>query len=93
MNLKKSALTVLWLICFSGFVVQVETTAALAARIVFWGLLSVHAMEWVAFRELLQGSANGVMGNLTGTLLFGIVHIHEVRAEVEGQARLEEQSD
>ena len=83
MDPKKAALIVLWLVCFAGFFVQVETTYALVARFAFWGLLIIHAMQWLAFRELLKGSPNSVLGNLTGTLLFGIVHIHEVRAEVE----------
>ncbi len=86
MDRKKAALIVLWLVCFAGFFVQVETTYALVARFAFWGLLIIHAMQWLAFRELLKGSSSSALGNLTGTLLFGIVHIHEVRAEIEGRS-------
>jgi len=84
---KKAALVVVWLACFACFVVPVVTPTVplwvTAGQYLFWGLLIIHAMEWLAFRELLQGSSNGMLGNLAGTLLFGIVHINEVRAEAE----------
>ena len=86
MDPKKAALIVLWLVCFAGFFVQVETTYALVARFAFWALLIIHGMQWLAFREILKGSSNSVLGNLTGTLLFGIVHIREVRADIEGRS-------
>jgi uncharacterized protein YhhL (DUF1145 family) len=83
---KKAALAVLWLVCLAGFFVQKETTTAFVGRGLFVALLVIHSMQWLAFRELMKGSANGTLGNLTGTLLFGILHIQEVRAEVEGKS-------
>ena len=59
------------------------TTTATVAEIVFWSLIGIHLLQWLAFRELLSGSRNGALGDLVGTLLFGIVHIHEVRATAE----------
>jgi len=85
-NPKKALLIVLWLICVACFFVPQENLYLLAGRIVFFGMLIIHAIEWLAFRELLKGSANGAIGNLSGTLLFGILHIQEVRAEVEGRS-------
>jgi uncharacterized protein YhhL (DUF1145 family) len=85
LTLPKAALALLWLVCIAGFFVQIQTTAALVGRIAFWSLLGIHLIEFLAFRELMRGSANGFFGNFTGTLLFGMLHIQEVRAEVEEQ--------
>ena len=85
MDWKKAALLALWLACFACFFVGYGTLWAQAGQYLFWGLLIIHTIEWLAFRELLQGSSNGMFGNLAGTLLFGILHINDVRAEVEGK--------
>ena len=86
MTAPKAALVIFWLVAFACFFVRHETTVALVGRIAFWSMLAIHLIEFVAFRELMRGSANGLFGNLTGTLLFGMFHIQEVRAEVEGKA-------
>ena len=82
MDPKKACLAVLWLACTACFFVEEESLWKLAGQIVFCGMLIIHALEWLAFRDLFKGSASGALGNLTGTLLFGILHIQDVRAEV-----------
>ena len=86
MTLPKALVAAVWLVTFACFFVQHQTTLALIGRIVFWSLLGIHLIEFLAFRELMRGSKNGLFGNFTGTLLFGMLHIQEVRAEVEGKA-------
>lgn len=84
--LKKAALVLLWLAALAGFFVQIQTTAALVARGIFVGLVVIRSIQWLAFRNLLEGSPNGTIGDLTGTFLFGMLHVQEVRAEVEAKS-------
>ena len=83
MDLKKAGYLVLWLACAAGFTLKRGTTIATVAEIAFWGLVGIHLLQWLAFRDLMKGSRNGAVGDLIGTLLFGLVHVHEVRAELE----------
>lgn len=86
MDIKKAALLALWVACAACFFIHNETLLVLSGRVIFIGLAVIHGIEWLAFRDLLKESEYGQLGNLAGTLLFGLLHIQEVRAEVEGRA-------
>lgn len=87
MDIKKAALIILWLASVACFFIHDETLVVLSGRVVFIGLTLIHAIEWLAFRDLFKGSKNGALGNFAGTILFGILHIQDVRAEVEDRAQ------
>ena len=67
MTLPKAALVLVWLFCVGCFFVNTDTTLALVGRITFWGMLGIHLIEFLAFRTLMQGSANGLVGNFAST--------------------------
>jgi uncharacterized protein YhhL (DUF1145 family) len=86
-DLKKAALLVVWLASAACFFIQIESVLVTAGQVLFGSLVTIHAIEWLAFRDLFKGSKNGALDNFSGTILFGFLHIQDVRAEVEGHAQ------
>jgi len=79
MSAPKVVLLIVWLLCIVSFFLPADFTSASLGRAVFWLMGIAHVIECIAFRKVLE-SAPGTLGhNLVQTLIFGVLHIREVR--------------
>ena len=78
--LGKVAVLAIWLWGLASFVSPASVPAPEIGRMVFLGLLAVHAGEAFAFAKTLLSEAGGSLGGHVGQLLvFGYLHVMGVR--------------
>ena len=82
MSAGKLAVLVIWLLCGAAFFVG-DSTLATVGRWVFWILVAAHVVECAVFLPVLRKAPGSLGGNLFQTLVFGILHVQEVREAVE----------
>lgn len=80
MSTSKTVVAVVWVLLFSCFFVATGSTVSLVGRVVFWLMAATHVVECAAFLQMLRRAPGSLSGHLLHTLLFGVLHIQEVRA-------------
>jgi uncharacterized protein YhhL (DUF1145 family) len=80
MSIAKTVVAVVWLLCFSCFFIAPSSTLSFVGRIGFWVLVVTHAVECAAFLPTLRSAPGPLAGHLVRTLLFGFLHVRDVRA-------------
>lgn len=79
MNAGKSLVAVVWILCISSFLMPADWNAASLGRMLFWGMLVVHAIECVAFRSTLKAAPAPLSNHVVKTMVFGLFHLREIR--------------
>jgi hypothetical protein len=82
MSTAKVVVIAAWILLFSCFFVATGSTASLVGRVGFWLMAATHVVECVVFRPMLRRAPGSLAGHLLHTMLFGVVHIQEVRTLV-----------
>ena len=80
MSAPKIVVAVLWFLLLSCFFVATRSTASFVVSLVFWVLIITHLVECAAFFPTLRRAPGSLAGHLTRTLLFGFLHVRDVRA-------------
>ncbi len=86
MNAPKIAVIAVWLLLASGFVFAPESGLSRITQAGFWLMLVAHGVEFVIFRSVFEGAPGTQAQHLIQTLIFGVVHVREVRAAAAGGA-------
>lgn len=76
----KIVLLVVWVACSAAFFVDSPATLARAGRATFVLMALAHAVEFAVFRERFQRAGGSLGRHFLQTLIFGFLHIREVRA-------------
>ncbi len=80
MSLPKIALLATWAAAAVCLFLPGEGGPVALGRWLFGILAVVHAIECVVFYRLLSDAPGGLASNLLQTLVFGVLHVSEVRA-------------
>lgn len=80
MPTSKTIVAAVWILLSSCFFVATGSTVSLVGRVVFWLMAATHVVECVAFLPMLRRASGSLARHLLHTLLFGVLHIQEVRA-------------
>jgi uncharacterized protein YhhL (DUF1145 family) len=86
MSLAKAVVVVSWLLFFSCFFIATSSTVSLVGRSCFWLLAITHAIESVVFLPRLRSAPGSLVGHLARTMLFGVLHVREIRDLTSQQA-------
>jgi uncharacterized protein YhhL (DUF1145 family) len=86
MSTAKAVVLVLWLLFFSCFFVATSSTVCFVGRLGFWLLATTHLVECAVFLPRLRRAPGSLVGHLLRTLLFGFLHVREVRALTSQEA-------
>jgi len=78
------ALLGVWLLLAAAFLVGGDSTLAYYARIGFWVMAGVHVLECLVFLPLLRRAPGSLGGHLANTLVFGVLHVRELREAEAG---------
>lgn len=86
MSTAKVVVVVVWLLLFSCFFVATSSTVSLVGRLGFWLMATTHVVECVVFLPRLRRAPKSLAGHLLHTLVFGFLHVREVRAPASREA-------
>jgi uncharacterized protein YhhL (DUF1145 family) len=76
-RLAKTGLIAFWIIAAGSFLIESEASAIF--HLAFWAVLAIHFVEFLAFSSLFRSSRGSLGSHFARTLVFGILHILEVR--------------
>ena len=80
MSPAKAVVLIVWLLFFSCFFVATGSTVSLLGRLGFWLMATIHMVECAVFLPRLGSAPGSLFDHLLRTLLFGFLHIREVRS-------------
>lgn len=76
-RLARTGLVAFWIIAFASFFIESDASAIF--RLAFWAVLAIHVVEFLAFSSLFRSSRGSLASHFARTLVFGFLHILEVR--------------
>ena len=76
-RLARTGLVAFWIIAGASFLIESEASAIF--RLAFWAVLAIHFVEFLAFSSLFRSSGGSLGSHFARTLVFGFLHILEVR--------------
>jgi uncharacterized protein YhhL (DUF1145 family) len=79
MSVAKVVVVIVWLLFLSCFFVDTTSTVSFVGRLGFWLMAITHVVECAVFLPRLRSSPGFLVGHLLRTLLFGFLHVREVR--------------
>jgi hypothetical protein len=80
MSASKVIVVVVWLLFLSCFFVATSSTVSFLGRMGFWLMAVTHVVECAVFLPRLRRAQGSLASHLLGTLLFGFLHVRDVRA-------------
>ena len=83
-RIARTGLIAFWIAAGASFFFEAEGAALF--RYAFWAVLAVHAVEFMAFSGQLRRAPGSSAGHFARTLVFGFLHILEVRTAAAGAA-------
>jgi len=82
MSILKASVIPAWLFALASLFA--DFPGASFGRILFWILVVMHSGECLLFLPILRRGRGGLPGHLLQTFVFGVFHVHAVRAQIEG---------
>ncbi|RIL00301.1 MAG: hypothetical protein DCC71_18740 [Proteobacteria bacterium] len=76
----KAIVLVLWVACLAAFALPEHLWWASAGRMLFFGLIVVHAVEFALFLPKLRAAGGSLGHHFVQVMLFGIVHVRSLAA-------------
>ena len=74
----KATVIALWIACLVALFLPATSTLVWLGQHLFWGLVIVHAIEFVVFLPRLRRAGGSLAYHLGQTMLFGILHARNV---------------
>jgi uncharacterized protein YhhL (DUF1145 family) len=84
-RIAKIVVIVGWLAALSAWAIPTEALWAEALRVLVFVLLGIHAVEGLMLVPVFRRAGGPLGQHLALTLIFGIVHYGEVRAELSAR--------
>ena len=76
-RLARTGLIAFWIIAVASFFIESEASGLF--RLAFWAVLAIHFIEFLAYSSLFRSSGGSLAIHFARTLVFGFLHILEVR--------------
>ena len=80
MRFAKIASMIVFGLCVLSFLAPATWEAAAWGRVLFWLWIVGHGIEFLYFYRFLRSVPGGLPYHLVRMLLFGVLHIREIRA-------------
>jgi len=84
MGLLKASVLPVWFFAVASLFA--DFPAAAFGRVLFWILVVAHAGECLLFLPILKQGRGGLGSHLLQTFVFGVFHVHGVRAELAAKS-------
>ncbi len=86
MNALKSMILLVWAFCAACFVIDTDGGLVMAGRLLFWAMAIAHVAEFAMFLGVFRQAGGSLALHFAKTLTYGLIHIREVRSQLEEPA-------
>ena len=86
MNAPKIVIALVWLASAAAWI---SPWGGWSSTILLWVgplLVVAHLIEFAIYRKVLEADGGSLVSHFVNTFFFGVLHINEVKARVEGEA-------